>query len=61
VRFPVSQVSLNLGRATQGVRLVNLGEGGVVAGFDLVQRQGLDPVDGLDAVEGLDEELPGEE
>jgi DNA gyrase subunit A len=62
VRFPVSQVSLNLGRATQGVRLVNLGDGGVVAGFDLVQRQGLDPVDGLDVVEGLDEgELSGEE
>lgn len=62
VRFPVSQVSLNLGRATQGVRLVNLGEGGVVAGFDLVQRQGLDPVDGLDITDGLEEgELPGEE
>jgi len=61
VRFPVSQVSLNLGRATQGVRLVNLGDDGVVAGFDLVQRQGLDPVEGLD-IEGLEEgELPGEE
>ena len=61
VRFPVAQVSLNLGRATQGVRLVNLGEGGVVAGFDLVQRQGLDPVDGLEVLDGLDVELPGEE
>jgi len=60
VRFPVAQVSLNLGRATQGVRLVNLGEGGVVAGFDLVQRQGLDPVEGLD-IEGIDEVLPSEE
>ncbi|MGE4264742.1 MAG: DNA gyrase subunit A [Desulfovibrio sp.] len=61
VRFPVSQVSLNLGRATQGVRLVNLGEGGVVAGFDLVQRQGLDPVDGLDVIDGLEGEQPAEE
>jgi len=61
VRFPVSQVSLNLGRATQGVRLVNLGEGGVVAGFDLVQRQGLDPVDGLDEIELADGELPAGE
>ena len=61
VRFPVAQVSLNLGRATQGVRLVNLGEGGVVAGFDLVQRQGLDPVDGLEVLDGIDVELPGEE
>ncbi len=56
VRFPVRQVSLNLGRATQGVRLVNVGEGGVVAGFDLVQRQGLDPVDGLEALDGLEQE-----
>jgi DNA gyrase subunit A len=48
VRFPVRQVSLNLGRATQGVKLINLDEGTSVAGFDLVQRQGLDPVDGLD-------------
>jgi len=64
VRFPVSQVSLNLGRATQGVRLVNLGEGGVVAGFDLVQRQGLDPVEGLDVIDGIDGlegEQPAEE
>jgi len=52
VRFPVHQVSLNLGRATQGVRLVRLASGDVVAGFDLVQRQG------LDVVEGLEEELP---
>jgi DNA gyrase subunit A len=55
VRFPVRQVSLNLGRATQGVRLVNVGEGGVVAGFDLVQRQGLDPVDGLEPQEDLEQ------
>jgi DNA gyrase subunit A len=56
MRFPVRQVSLNLGRATQGVKLINLDEGTVVAGFDLVQRQGLDPVDGLDEVDGPDEE-----
>jgi DNA gyrase subunit A len=52
VRFPVEQVSLNLGRATQGVRLVRLASGEVVAGFDLVQR------DGLETVEGVEEELP---
>ena len=52
VRFPVVQVSLNLGRATQGVRLVRLASGEVVAGFDLVQR------DGLETVEGVEEELP---
>jgi DNA gyrase subunit A len=62
VRFPVRQVSLNLGRATQGVKLINLDEGTVVAGFDLVQRQGLDPMDGLEAegVEGV-EDAPGAE
>jgi DNA gyrase subunit A len=64
VRFPVKQVSLNLGRATQGVRLVNVGEGGVVAGFDLVQRQGLDPVEGLDVADleplGQEPETGGE-
>jgi len=52
VRFPVEQVSLNLGRATQGVRLVRLSSGEVVAGFDLVQR------DGLEGVDGVEEELP---
>jgi DNA gyrase subunit A len=52
VRFPVEQVSLNLGRATQGVRLVRLASGEVVAGFDLVQR------DGLEGVDGVEEELP---
>jgi len=52
VRFPVLQVSLNLGRATQGVRLVRLSSGENVAGFDLVQR------DGLESVEGVEEELP---
>jgi len=61
VRFPVRQVSLNLGRATQGVKLINLDEGTVVAGFDLVQRQGLDPVDGLDDIESIEVELPVEE
>lgn len=50
VRFPVQQVSLNLGRATQGVRLVRLDSGDVVAGFDMLQRQGLEVGD----VEGLD-------
>jgi DNA gyrase subunit A len=54
VRFPVRQVSLNLGRATQGVRLINLDEGTVVAGFDLVQRQGLDAAE----LEGLELEIP---
>ncbi len=48
VRFPVRQVSLNLGRATQGVKLINLDEGTVVAGFDLVQRQGLDAAEDAD-------------
>lgn len=52
VRFPVLQVSLNQGRATQGVRLVRLASGENVAGFDLVQR------DGLESVEGVEEELP---
>ncbi len=60
VRFPVKQVSLNFGRATQGVRLINLDDGISVAGFDLVQRQGLDPIDGLE-VEEIDEEPPTEE
>ena len=55
VRFPTNQVSLNQGRATQGVRLVRLAGGEVVAGFDLVQR------DGLESVEGVDEELPPSE
>ncbi|MDP3426742.1 MAG: DNA gyrase subunit A, partial [Humidesulfovibrio sp.] len=55
VRFPVEQVSLNLGRATQGVRLVRLASGEVVAGFDLVQR------DGLEGVDGVEEELPPNE
>ncbi len=50
VRFPVQQVSLNLGRATQGVRLVRLAAGDVVGGFDLVQRQGLEVAD----IEALD-------
>jgi len=50
VRFPVHQVSLNLGRATQGVRLVRLDGDDVVAGFDMVQRQGLEVAD----LEGLD-------
>ena len=58
VRFPVRQVSLNLGRATQGVRLINLDEGIVVAGFDLVQRQGLDVDQDLDEV--MDDALNGD-
>jgi DNA gyrase subunit A len=52
VRFPVLQVSLNLGRATQGVRLVRLDSGDVVAGYDVIQR------DGLETVDGVEEELP---
>ncbi|MHC1699943.1 MAG: DNA gyrase subunit A [Humidesulfovibrio sp.] len=52
VRFPVLQVSLHLGRATQGVRLVRLDSGDVVAGYDVIQR------DGLETVDGVEEELP---
>ncbi|THB64576.1 MAG: DNA gyrase subunit A [Desulfovibrio sp.] len=39
IRLPLRDVSL-VGRATQGVRLVRLDEGGIVAGFDLVRENG---------------------
>ncbi|MEF2146538.1 MAG: DNA gyrase subunit A [Desulfovibrionaceae bacterium] len=41
IRMAVSEISQTRGRATQGVRLVQM-DGGTVAGFDLVLDQGLE-------------------
>jgi DNA gyrase subunit A len=41
IRFAVDETS-NVGRATQGVRLVRMENGGAVVGFDLVQDETLD-------------------
>ena len=41
IRFSVSETS-SVGRATQGVRLVRMENGGSVVGYDLVQDESLD-------------------
>lgn len=45
IRMGVKEISLTRGRATQGVRLVKMDDGMIVAGFDMIVDNGLDSTD----------------